>query len=101
MTSKTDNSHAKEINSLNHTILELKKQMADTNLSFKKAELKVTSQSEEINKLRRSNEELTQKLAEIQKNSDSINNKMMMQKFGKDELGRKMAEAEDRIRAKD
>ena len=75
--------------------------MADTNLNFKKAEFKVNSQSEEILRLKRDNDELTSKLNEIQKSADTINNRMMMQKFGKDELGRKMAEAEDRMKSQD
>ena len=49
--------------------------------------------------MRKENEVLVSQLTDLQKNADSAHNKLMMHKFGKDELGRKVAEAEEKMRA--
>lgn len=82
-------------------ILDLKKQMADLSLINKKQENKLNQQTDQIERLEAQNRELKDQLEEYEKERTKANNKLMSSKFSKDELARRLADADERLARKD
>jgi chromosome segregation ATPase len=78
-------------------ILDLKRQLSEQSMQTKKGEFKVSSLNDKLEKLELKNKDLKDQLEEIEKEKLSTNNKLMNQKFGKDEMARKLIDAEEKL----